>query len=1065
MEAIESIDRECAALGGLFQQVVNDMKTGVPHYEDFINKTGKLHSQLKSTIIAFGSFLDTFQKIADAATTTKGATREIGSCLTRIVLRHKSMESRMKSLCAALLDCLIEPMQVKIEEWKKVGHGLDKDHSKEYKKLRGELKKKSDNASRIIKKHKKSKGNEKDPKVEQSLADVNKQVSNLHEVEKCAVRRVLVEERSRYCTFISCLKPVLSEEISMVAEFQQLEEVLAKLDKHTEHPFKLPEASEQVLNDIKSGAGGVVFQTPPSSPSSLGSRKSSMCSISSAGSSSGGSSNSPSHQPNGKNRQGVASIVGPMRLSSISSQDSGFTSQDTLFLRPGSPHRIKTPNGSETELSGSGGSTPAGGVGGANGNAWPGLVVGMPGPPMSDRPHTISSAYEKGGLHQRPALQPYTFNPPERIHEEDERERPGSGNCIYEEMSKPPVPQRYNQGERPRVPMKTAAALTSVNQMMQKNNNATNNADNRTRNHHGLPNFSCNQPNMVVPQPVYMNMSDMAAMAERRAAEAAAMAAEDGLDQKTPTAEDLGCLGGDVASGGHDPHAIYNVVAPGGHGGLQRGARPPLQRPFSFTHGVIPEVEFSEALGAQLGVNQRSTLLRRSMSTTSEKPAPPVRRVSSTAVGGQPPPDAVARQEEDQDPGSNNTTPRGSMEFLPPPPPHLLHSDEEDETDNNTNADKTETESNGGQNGEVEMRSGLSVAESVRALQRKQMAGGGGNNCHSLNNGNSSMLNPNTPRQSSPATLRRVQSMSSATPDRAQIKARLDAALSTPRHHSPAAAAVAAAIGSSSAAVGGGEQIYAPVAALQQKIQAQHQTKLLQGHNQPGMVPHPPGPQINPQFLNNQQHQQQQQQQQQQYHQQQQQQYQMQYKQHTQQQQQVQYQHHYQQQQQPHPGAANGGSEYGFGLQFQVHANQWYNHANHAPNNSSNSHSAQQKQYQMHDQIMQEMDPTLGQRPQPPDMAAHLRNNTTAGGPAISVASNGGVPGRGPLLPATGPGSGVGGPGLPPYDSSAHKVRQWIETRTVTDVRKVRPILNQEIQRGFSLKKTAGVNDRSRPNF
>ena len=28
-----------------------------------------------------------------------------------------------------------------------------------------------------------------------------------------------------------------------------------------------------------------------------------------------------------------------------------------------------------------------------------------------DRPHTISSAYEKG--HQRPQLQPYTFQPPE----------------------------------------------------------------------------------------------------------------------------------------------------------------------------------------------------------------------------------------------------------------------------------------------------------------------------------------------------------------------------------------------------------------------------------------------------------------------------------------------------------------------------------------------------------------------------------------------------------------------------------------------------------------------------
>jgi hypothetical protein len=75
--------------------------------------------------------------------------------------------------------------------------------------------------------------------------------------------------------------------------------------------------------------------------------------------------------------------------------------QDTLFLRPGSPsgganHRgVKTPDGSEPDL----------------GSGW--AVPGMPGPPLlSDRPHTISSAYEKG--HQRPSLQPYTFNPPER---------------------------------------------------------------------------------------------------------------------------------------------------------------------------------------------------------------------------------------------------------------------------------------------------------------------------------------------------------------------------------------------------------------------------------------------------------------------------------------------------------------------------------------------------------------------------------------------------------------------------------------------------------------------------
>ena len=139
------------------------------------------------------------------------------------------------------------PLQEKMEEWKKIAHSLDKEHSKEYKKLRSELKKKFDNQTKLMKKNKKSsKGDHIDPKVDQGLLEVTKSVRSLHEVEKSAVRRVLVEERSRYCTFVACLKPVLGEEISMVSELQQLEEVMTKLDKHTEDPFKLPEASEQV---------------------------------------------------------------------------------------------------------------------------------------------------------------------------------------------------------------------------------------------------------------------------------------------------------------------------------------------------------------------------------------------------------------------------------------------------------------------------------------------------------------------------------------------------------------------------------------------------------------------------------------------------------------------------------------------------------------------------------------------------------------------------------------------------------------------------------------------------
>lgn len=184
--------------------------------------------------------------------------------------------------------------------------------------------------------------------------------------------------------------------------------------------------------------------------------------------------------------QGVNNpLIAPLRLSSISSQDSGFTSQDTLFLRPGSPtgsQRAKTPDGSEADLSGSGGSTPGAG--------WAGLVQGMPGPPISDRPHTISSAYEKS--HQRPLLQPYTFSPPDKtIMEEDERPNgleEGGGSVV---ASKPPVPQRCISLDRPSLPGKTPAAMKAKQKLA-----AVQQSQVYSSSGSQLPNFQCTQPDM-----------------------------------------------------------------------------------------------------------------------------------------------------------------------------------------------------------------------------------------------------------------------------------------------------------------------------------------------------------------------------------------------------------------------------------------------------------------------------------------------------------------------------------------------------------------------------------------
>ena len=88
------------------------------------------HFLFRSTITTFSLFLDAFQRIADLATNTKGATREIGTALTRLILRHKSIEQKLKSFTGSLVESFIQPLNERIEDWKKSANTLDKDHAK-----------------------------------------------------------------------------------------------------------------------------------------------------------------------------------------------------------------------------------------------------------------------------------------------------------------------------------------------------------------------------------------------------------------------------------------------------------------------------------------------------------------------------------------------------------------------------------------------------------------------------------------------------------------------------------------------------------------------------------------------------------------------------------------------------------------------------------------------------------------------------------------------------------------------------------------------------------------------
>uniref|UniRef100_A0A8C1UI01 MTSS I-BAR domain containing 2b n=1 Tax=Cyprinus carpio TaxID=7962 RepID=A0A8C1UI01_CYPCA len=251
---------------------------------------------------------------------------------------HRVDDISSRMFIFALMESLITPLQDRIEDWKKTANQLDKDHAKEYKRSRHEIKKKSSDTMKLQKKARKGRG-DLQPQLDSAMQDVNDMYLLMEETEKQAVRRALVEERGRFCTFISFLQPVVNGEIAMLGEITHLQAIIDDLTVLTSDPHKLPPASEQVIKDLKGSDYSWSYQTPPSSPSSSGSRKSSMCSAhSSASRSSGGSQ---THSPSSSCR--YRSLAQPLstaahRLSSVSSHDSGFISQDAnVYSKPPSP--------------------------------------------------------------------------------------------------------------------------------------------------------------------------------------------------------------------------------------------------------------------------------------------------------------------------------------------------------------------------------------------------------------------------------------------------------------------------------------------------------------------------------------------------------------------------------------------------------------------------------------------------------------------------------------------------------------------------------------------------------
>ncbi|ESO06274.1 hypothetical protein HELRODRAFT_64851 [Helobdella robusta] len=150
------VDKERSMLEILYAQIISDMKSGFPLWEDFLSKGSKLQIALKTTLTCLNTFLDSFQKVADMASGTRGSTKEIGSALTRLCLRQRSVESKTKQLTNSLMEALINPMSEKLEEWKRQLSCMEREHGKESKRVHQELKKSLTEAQKDVKKIKKS---------------------------------------------------------------------------------------------------------------------------------------------------------------------------------------------------------------------------------------------------------------------------------------------------------------------------------------------------------------------------------------------------------------------------------------------------------------------------------------------------------------------------------------------------------------------------------------------------------------------------------------------------------------------------------------------------------------------------------------------------------------------------------------------------------------------------------------------------------------------------------------------------------------------------------------------
>ncbi|VEL19931.1 unnamed protein product, partial [Protopolystoma xenopodis] len=85
----------------------------------------------RNTITSIAAFLETLQKLADIAHCGHSGLKELGISMTRLCLRERGFETRLRAFNSHLSDGLAVPLADRVIEWKRSTSQLDREFTKE----------------------------------------------------------------------------------------------------------------------------------------------------------------------------------------------------------------------------------------------------------------------------------------------------------------------------------------------------------------------------------------------------------------------------------------------------------------------------------------------------------------------------------------------------------------------------------------------------------------------------------------------------------------------------------------------------------------------------------------------------------------------------------------------------------------------------------------------------------------------------------------------------------------------------------------------------------------------